>query len=54
MVAHAYAVREGNLSCLVNITGEAGFPAARRTGDFAARTVFLKMESVSVHNALYC
>jgi hypothetical protein len=41
MVAHAYAVREGNLSRLVDITGEAGFPAALRTDGLAAQTVFL-------------
>ena len=54
MVAHAYAVREGNLSRLVDITGEAGFPAALRTDGLAARTVFLKMESVFGHDALFC
>lgn len=54
MVAHAYAVREGNLSRLVDITGKAGLPAALRTSCLAARTVFLKMESVSVHDALFC
>ena len=54
MVADAHVVREGNLSRLVDITGKAGLPAALRTDGLAARPVFLKMESVSVHDALFC
>ena len=52
MVAHAYAVREGNLSRLVDITGKAGLPSAPRTDGLAARFVFLKMESIFVHNVV--
>ena len=54
MVTDTNVVREGNLSRLVDITGKAGLPAALRTGGLAARPVFLKMESVSVHDALFC
>ena len=41
VVADAHMVREGNLSLLVDIMGEAGLPAALRTDGLAARTVFL-------------
>ncbi|CCY06374.1 unknown [Eggerthella sp. CAG:1427] len=41
MVTDTHVVREGNLSRLVDITGETGLPAALRTGGLAARTVFL-------------
>ena len=54
VVTDTHVVREGNLSRLVDITGKAGLPAALRTSCLAARTVFLKMESVSVHDALFC
>ena len=52
VVTDAHVVREGNLSRLVDITGEAGFPAALRTDGLAARTVFLEMESVFTHGPL--
>ena len=41
VVALAHIAGEGNLSRLVDITGEAGFPAALRTDGLAAQTVFL-------------
>ena len=53
VVAFADMGRKVNLSRLVDITGEAGFPAALRTDGLAAQTVFLKMESVSVHDVLF-
>lgn len=54
VVTDAHIVRERNLSGLVNVTSEAGFPAALWTDGLAARPVFLKMESVSVQDALFC
>ena len=54
VVTFADMRRKGNISRLVDITGEAGFPAALRTDGLAARTVFLKMESVFGHDALFC
>ena len=52
MVTDTHVVREGNLSRLVDITGKAGLPSAPRTDGLAARFVFLKMESIFVHNVV--
>ena len=42
VVTDAHIVRERNLSGLVNVTSEAGFPAALWTDGLAARPVFLE------------
>lgn len=52
VVAFTHVSRERNLSRLVDITGKAGLPSAPRTDGLAARFVFLKMESIFVHNVV--
>lgn len=52
VVTFTHVPRERNLSHLVDITGKAGLPSASRTDGLAARFVFLKMESIFVHNVV--
>lgn len=52
VVAFTHVSWERNLSRLVDITGKAGLPSASRTDGLAARFVFLKMESIFVHNVV--
>lgn len=52
VVAFTHVSRERILSRLVDITGKAGLPSAPRTDGLAARFVFLKMESIFVHNVV--
>lgn len=53
MVAFAQIVRKRHLPILVNVSGKTGFPAAFGVGGLAARSVFLKVESVFTHNCLF-
>ena len=50
MITFAHMVRECNLRIPVNISGKTGLSAALWANCFTARSVFLKMESIFVHN----
>ena len=52
VVAFTHVSWERNLSRLVDITGKTGFSAALWAHFFTARSVFLKMESIFVHNVV--
>ena len=52
VVTLAHIAGKRNLPFLVNVPGKTGFPAASGTDGLAARFVFLKMESIFVHNVV--